>query len=263
MNIIKNLSRKSFFHINSRYSNKFLYLNNNKNTFEKTSFLMKNIKKFSVDSDIKLKDFKYDLGLTQTKDIVMNEVINNELKKVKNINQLFNYLDSKDEFFFKNENTFLSIINKFRSFEDIEINSNFKIYIFLDYILLKDAIYSKEQMRYLFSLMIKNSVKDDIYWEYIYHKLEVMNFFEDLEQNKNVENIDFFMEVMKIFSVINYSKKTLWKKLEKLSLLIYKHLSISDLEALIICFISKKKGSHEFMEELIEYSKLKSEKRTF
>lgn len=260
MNIIKNLSRKSFLHMNSHYSNKFLYLNNNKNTFEKTSFLMKNIKNFSVDSDIKLKDFKYDLGLTQTKDIVMNEVINNELKKVKNINQLFNYLDSKDEFFFKNENTFLSIINKFRSFEDIEINSNFKIYIFLDYILLKDAIYSKEQMRYLFSLMIKNSVKEDIYWEHIYHKLELMNFFEDLEQNKNVENIDFFMEVMKIFSVINYSKKTLWKKLEKLSLLIYKHLSISDLEALIICFISKKKGSHEFMEELIEYSKLKSDK---
>lgn len=255
MNMLKYLSRNTKF----KMKNNFLFTS----TYSKINFniFSLNSKNFSVgSSDIKLKDFKYDLGLTKAKDIVMNEVITNELKHIRNINQLFKYLDTKDEFFFKNENTFLSIINKFRSFEDFETNSHFKIYTFLDYILLKDAIYSKEQMRYLFSLLIKNSVKEDVYWEHMYNKLIEMNFFEDLEINKNVENIDFFMEVMKIFSVVSFNKKSLWKQLEKISLLLYKDLTISDLEALIICFISKKQGSHDFMEELIEFSKLKSEK---
>lgn len=191
----------------------------------------------------------------------INPELTKQLKSITNINKLIMLMKEKPANFLQEEHVFQLFINKFRELEEKEINSNIKVYAFLDLILFTPINLSVNQVKSLIGLYLSRKIDNYHYWDYLYQALEFNNLFNNIKNDyNNNDNKETFIEILKAFSLVNYNNELLWKEFEEITFLLYKKLSIEDIESTILCFINRKQGSEELLTELIEFSKEKSEK---
>lgn len=173
-----------------------------------------------------------------------------ELSKITNINTFLYYIDNQDNDFLHNDYKFLRVISKYREFDELEINSDKKVFILLDYLIRKDIVYTFPMIKSLMSLLFSKKIFKDIYWDFIYSIILKERF---------LLNKDYIIDIIKAFSVIPYKNVSMWNTYEESIKDKYKRLEDDDLHSVILSFIIKKEGSEELMKDLIEYSKEKSD----